>query len=64
MPVYALGFKELADNLGKDVVGEPLSDEQKALTVQATTQGYMLYAPGGHPMFIRGLKVGDDPGKA
>lgn len=62
MPEYVLGFRDLADRLGRDVVGEPQVDERtlknpdggSVITVQMTTRGLMVYMEGGQPMFIPG----------
>lgn len=66
-PVYVLGFRELAEYFGRDLVGDPLADEhgESWFRIQPTTRGLLFYADGGHPMFVPGLKVGDQmPGKA
>lgn len=66
MPEFRLGFKDLADYLGQQTVGEPEHDERtlrnpdgsQVLTVQSTTRGLMVYCEGGQPAFLPGLKVG------
>lgn len=41
---YHFGFKDIADRLGADVVGKPLTEEkQLTATVQFTEKGMMLY---------------------
>lgn len=60
MPEYVLGFKELAERLGADVVGDPQinqdtlhnPDGADVLTVQTTTKGVMFYQPGASPVFL------------
>jgi len=47
MPEYQFGFKELADRLGREMVGEPLSDEEyftDDISIQFTERGIMLYS--------------------
>jgi hypothetical protein len=48
MPEFVLGFKVLADQLGRDVVGEPLEDEHPwpdgTAAVQTTSKGLMWYS--------------------
>jgi len=52
MPEFVLGFKTLADQLGKDVVGEPLEDEHPwpdgTAAVQMTSKGLMWYSRGAN----------------
>lgn len=46
MAEFRYGFKDLAERLGREVVGEPLMDEQyigDAFSVQFTTRGVMIY---------------------
>ncbi len=55
MPEYKLGFKTLADQLGPDVVGDPLDDEtyfDAKHSFQTTTNGLMWYVVGGQPFFL------------
>lgn len=62
MAEFVLGFKDIADRLGKDVIGEPEVDERtlknpdgsNVLTVQKTTKGLMVYMDGGQPIFLPG----------
>lgn len=58
---FELGFKDLADALGGDVVGEPVTDEfpigdgpdsGTGATLQVTTQGVMVYASGAGARFL------------
>jgi len=54
MPEFKFGFKDLADRLGKSVVGTPVMDEQyvgDSLSIQFTTTGMMVHfkdAQGNH----------------
>ncbi len=52
MPEFILGFKDLADQLGPDVVGEPVEDEQYfpdgSHSLQMTTKGLMVYSKTGN----------------
>lgn len=45
-PEYQFGFKDEADRLGADVVGEPLAGEEPpdAFTFQMTSKGLMIYS--------------------
>jgi len=60
MPEYVLGFKELAERLGTEVVGDPQvnqdtlhdPDGSDILTVQTTTKGVFFYQPGASPVFL------------
>ena len=60
MAEFVLGFRDLADRLGPEVVGEPEADERSlhdvdgsvVLAVQPTTNGVMIYVPGGSPAFF------------
>lgn len=57
MPSFNFGFKDIADALGPDVVGSPITDEQPfnpaELTVQYTNRGVMLYhKPSNTPLFF------------
>ena len=65
MPEYVLGFRELAERLGRDLVGEPLEDEERVapwLAVQFTSQGMMVYSGranrAGFVAFSRGAAGG------
>lgn len=53
---FQLGFKELADRLGSNTVGEPLTEELEVgpARVQFTTKGMMMWAPGGPALFLVG----------
>lgn len=47
MPEYHFGFEDLADRLGREVVGEPLSDEtyiSPDVSIQFTENGIMMYS--------------------
>lgn len=51
MPEFHFGFKDLADRLGADVAGEPVSDEtylSEDVSVQFTTTGVMMYTKSGN----------------
>lgn len=55
MPEFQFGFKALADSLGADVVGEPVTDEQyigDAYSVQFTTTGKMEYTKEGNQAYF------------
>lgn len=62
MPKYVLGFKELADRLGQDVVGEPLENQDYLplanggeIAFQTTSKGFMYYSKKANKaMFIKG----------
>lgn len=61
-PQFVLGFKELAERLGAEVVGEPAmeaatipTDSQDGLTFQITTKGIMIYTPDAPCMFLPGM---------
>jgi hypothetical protein len=56
---FRLGFGDLAERLGHEVVGSPQMDEAslpigggKVLTFQVTTKGMMVYVTGGQPIFL------------
>jgi hypothetical protein len=52
---YQFGFADLANQLGADVVGEPVTDEYQdsgGVTRQITSKGEMVYASGGQPLFL------------
>lgn len=62
MPEFKQGFKDLADRLGKFVVGEPQMDEVsinvgggKFYAIQITTKGQMVYVTGSIPIFLKGI---------
>jgi hypothetical protein len=47
MPEYQFGFKDLADRLGRETVGDPLTDEQyftDDVSLQFTERGMMVYS--------------------
>lgn len=48
MPEFILGFRALADQLGAEIVGEPLEDEHYwpdgTTSVQMTSKGLMWYS--------------------
>jgi hypothetical protein len=47
MAEYVLGFRDLAERLGRGVVGEPLEDEERVapwLALQLTSRGVMVYS--------------------
>lgn len=49
------GFSDLADQLGRDVVGDAVEGEHQLdidHTVQTTTKGLFWYRPGGNPLFL------------
>ncbi len=52
MPEFQFGFKDLADKLGADKVGEPIEEEHyfpDGLTsLQQTTKGLMVYSREGN----------------
>lgn len=62
MPEYRLGFKELAEKLGADVVGDPLTDEYQAdlggrsYNIQQTSNGEMRYTGGIQSYFLAGKR--------
>lgn len=63
MPEYRFGFKDLADRLGRHVVGAPTTEEHPFtpddLTVQYTERGLMMYhKPSNRPYFIPGESTG------
>lgn len=61
MAEFILGFKELADKLGEEVVGKPVTDEfnlgwydddNVVGRAQITTKGLMVWAPDGPALFL------------
>ncbi len=52
MSEFVLGFKALADRLGRDVVGDPVEDEtywpDGEHSLQITTTGLMIYSKVGN----------------
>ena len=51
---FVLGFKELANMLGPNVVGEPLENEHTGIfTVQKTSKGLMVWKEGQEAKFYR-----------
>lgn len=60
VPQFRLGFKDLADRLGKGVVGDPTEEEtyfDPFHSIQTTTKGLMWYQKGGQPMFLPAVTV-------
>jgi hypothetical protein len=57
MAEYVQGFAELANALGREVVGEPLADEYQSgpTTRQPTTTGELIWTPGGPALFLVGV---------
>jgi hypothetical protein len=54
MAEFQAGFLELANVLGRDVVGDPLADEYVSgpTTRQPTTRGEMIWTDGGPALFL------------
>lgn len=66
MVEYRLGFKALAAQLGKEVVGEPLGEEmyigtgEEVICVQSTTKGLMYWdKKANHSMFLPSAPLDD-----
>lgn len=57
---FEAGFADLAAELGSDVVGAPVEDEQHPdpdHSYQATTKGLMWWSNGGEPLFLRAVSA-------
>lgn len=61
MAEFKLGFKVLADTLGEDVVGQPVTEEgnigwyddgSTMGRMQITTKGLMVWAESGPALFL------------
>lgn len=52
MPEFLFGFKDLAERLGADVVGEPVEDEHYfpdgKTSLQQSTRGVFIYSKEGN----------------
>lgn len=60
-PVYSFGILDLANKLGRSVVGEPLSEEV-GITIQMTTRGLFLYTPENGPTFLKTRQLAPESG--
>lgn len=53
---FVLGFKDLYNKLGAEVVGSPIEDSHTGImTTQKTSKGIMTYQSGKQPIFYRSL---------
>ncbi len=64
-PEFIFGFKDLAERLGTDTVGEPIEDEHYfpdgQTSLQQTTKGLMVYsAEGNQAGFLPFAEVGQE----